>query len=84
MKPIKFRREKTKAVVGEIQDYFCEEPDQDIGSIPAEMLMRFFTERMGAYFYNRSLYDIQELLRARMDSVRDDVFTLDQPTKHLR
>ena len=50
MKPITFSREETKALVGEIQDYFREELDQDIGAIPAELLMQFFSERMGAYF----------------------------------
>lgn len=55
MKPIKFDREETKAIVGEIQDYFRQELDQTIGAIPAEMLMQFFADKMGAYFYNRGL-----------------------------
>lgn len=84
MKPITFSREETKAIVGEIQDYFRDELDQDIGAIPAEMLMRFFVERMGAYFYNRGVYDAQALIRERMDSLTDDIFGLEQPTKHLR
>ena len=40
MKPIKFTKEETKAIVGEIQDYFREELDQQIGSIPAALLTR--------------------------------------------
>jgi len=84
MKPITFSREETKSMVGEIQDYFREELDQDIGAMPAEMLMRFFIDKMGAYFYNRGLYDARDLLIQRMDSLSDDVFTLEQPTKHLR
>ncbi|MCY0152807.1 DUF2164 domain-containing protein [Hoeflea alexandrii] len=46
--------------------------------------MRFFSEKMGAYFYNRGLYDAQDLIGKRMDSLRDDVFQLEQPTRHLR
>ena len=84
MKPIKFDRDETKAIVGEIQDYFRNELDEDIGAIPAEMLMAFFAERMGAYFYNRGVYDAQKLIRERMDSLTDDIFALEQPTKHLR
>ena len=84
MKPITFSREETKALVGEIQDYFREELDQDIGAIPAELLMQFFSERMGAYFYNRGLYDAQALVRKQVDSLSDDIFALEQPTKHLR
>ncbi|MCP8884903.1 DUF2164 domain-containing protein [Devosia sp. XJ19-1] len=84
MKPIKFDREETKAIVGEIQDYFREELDQSIGAIPAEMLMAFFAEKMGAYFYNRGLYDAQALVRKQIDTLSDDIFSLEQPTKHLR
>ena len=84
MKPITFSREETKAMAGEIQDYFREELDQDIGALPAEMLMRFFSEKMGAYFYNRGVYDAQELIAKRMESLSDDVLGLEQPTKHLR
>ena len=84
MKPITFSSEETKALVGEIQDYFRAELDQDIGALPAEMLMRFFAEHMGAYFYNRGLYDAQGLIRERMDSLTDDIFALEQRTRHLR
>jgi uncharacterized protein (DUF2164 family) len=84
MKPIKFDREETKAIVGEIQDYFRTELDQDIGAIPAEMLMMFFADKMGAYYYNRGLYDAQSALKERMDSLHDDLYGLEQKTKHLR
>lgn len=81
MKPITFSREETKAIVGEIQDYFREELDQSIGAIPAEMLMQFFAERMGAYFYNRGLHDAQALVRKKIDDVSDEIFGLEQPTR---
>ncbi|MGJ8571649.1 MAG: DUF2164 domain-containing protein [Hoeflea sp.] len=84
MKPITFSREETKAMAAEIQEYFREELDSDIGALPAEMLMRFFGEKMGAYFYNRGIYDAQELIAKRMDSLTDEVFGLEQPTRHLR
>lgn len=84
MKPIKFSREETKAIVGEIQDYFRLELDQTIGAIPAEMLMLFFADKMGAYYYNRGLYDAQSLIKERVDELTDEIFGLEQPTKHLR
>ena len=84
MKPIKFSKEETKAIVGQIQDYFRDELDQEIGAIPAEMLMGFFADKMGAYFYNRGLYDAQVLIRKQVDSLSDEIFALEQPTKHLR
>ncbi|ODT83459.1 MAG: hypothetical protein ABS76_03600 [Pelagibacterium sp. SCN 64-44] len=84
MKPISFSREETKAIVAEIQDYFREELDQSIGAIPAEMLMAFFAEKMGAYFYNRGLYDAQALVRKKLDDVSDEIFALEQAVRTLR
>ena len=84
MKPITFSREETKAIVGDIQDYFREELDQSIGAIPAEMLMQFFAEKMGAYFYNRGLYDAQALVRKKIDDVSDEIFSLEQVTGSSR
>jgi len=84
MKPITFSREETKAIVGEIQDYFREELDQSIGAIPAEMLMQFFAEKMGAYFYNAGLHDAQALVRKKMDDVSDDIFSLERVTRQAR
>lgn len=84
MKPVTFSPEETKAVVRDIQEYFEEELDQQIGAIPAEMLMKFFTDKMGMYFYNRGLYDAQALVRNRMEVLVDDMFALEQPTRHLR
>ena len=84
MKPITFSKDETKAIIGEIQDYFRNELDSDIGALPAEMLMAFFAERMGGYFYNRGVYDAQAALKTRMDSLHDDLYALEQKTRHLR
>ncbi len=80
MKPIKFDRDETRAIVADIQDYFRDELDQSIGAIPAELLMQFFAEKMGGYFYNAGLHDAQALVRRKIDDVSDEIFALEQPT----
>lgn len=84
MKPISFDKDETKAIVSEIRDYFREELDQDIGVLPAEMLMNFFADKMGAYYYNRGVHDAQAALKQRMDSLHDDLYGLEQRTRQLR
>lgn len=84
MKPIKFDRDETKAIVGEIQDYFRLELEQQIGPMPAEMLMGFFADKMGAYYYNRGVADAQQLIGERLASLSDELYGLEQPTKHRR
>ena len=81
MKPIKFEKEERAEIVSRIQTYFREELDQSIGAIPAEMLMQFFADKMGAYYYNRGLHDAQALVRKKIDDVSDEIFSLEQPTK---
>jgi uncharacterized protein (DUF2164 family) len=84
MKKIEFSREETKAIVGEIQYYFREELDGDIGSIPAELLLQFFAERIGPYFYNRGLHDAQALLAGRVEEFNDGIYGLEQRTNARR
>ena len=38
MKPIKFDRDETKAIVAEIQDYFREELDQSVSTLMRTLL----------------------------------------------
>lgn len=84
MKPIKFSREETKLMVDDIRTYLREELEISISSFPAERLVEFFGEKMGAYFYNRGLYDAEELMRAKVARVGDAIMALEQPTRHVR
>lgn len=84
MKTISFDRDEMKAIVREVQDYFDSELDQPIGALSAEMLVLFFAERIGPYFYNRGLFDAQGLIKEKVDDLTDAVFALEKPTKYLR
>ena len=83
MKKISFSKEEKTAIIGKIQDYFSDELDQEIGQIPAEMLLIFFTEQFGNYFYNKGLNDAHHAFLGKMDDFADIIYTLEQPT-HLR
>jgi uncharacterized protein (DUF2164 family) len=81
MQPIKFDRDEMKVIVAEVQDYFRQELESDIGAIPAELLVQFFAEKIGAHYYNRGLHDAQALVRKKIDDVSDEIFSLE---KHVR
>ncbi|MBJ6988314.1 MULTISPECIES: DUF2164 domain-containing protein [unclassified Devosia] len=84
MKPIKFERDEMKIIVAEVQDYFQNELDSNIGSIPAELLVQFFAEKIGAHYYNRGLHDAQALVRKKIDDVSDEIFSLEKTTRTRR
>jgi uncharacterized protein (DUF2164 family) len=77
-KRIEFSKEEIKAMVGDLRRYFTNELDQDLGQLPAELLLDFFADQMGAHFYNRGLYDAQAAFAAKMDDVSDAIYSLER------
>ena len=80
MEIIKFSSEEKDLIVRKIKLYFSEELKQQIGSFDAEFLLDFFAQEIGAYFYNRGLYDAQALLAAKLEDIQDSIHQLEQAT----
>jgi uncharacterized protein (DUF2164 family) len=78
MKPIKFSREETADIVAKLQDYFREELDCELGNLPGELFLRFLTEEIGGYFYNRGLYDAQAVFTQQVETINDTIYGLEQ------
>ena len=76
--------DEKEIIVGRIQTYFREELNQELGGFDAEFLLDFFAEEMGAYFYNRALYDAQAILERRLEDFGEAVFELEKPTDFSR
>ncbi|AQQ66364.1 hypothetical protein Mag101_00895 [Microbulbifer agarilyticus] len=81
MEKLKFSEEEKRQIVQKVKIYFTEELDQDIGNFDAEFLIDFFAEEIGAYFYNRGLYDAQALFSKKVDELADSVYELERPTE---
>jgi len=84
MPEIKFSRDEKDVIVKKIQMYFKEELDQEIGGFDAQFLLDFFAEQIGAYFYNRGLYDAQAILEQRMEILAEAIYELEKPTEFSR
>ena len=78
MKRIEFTKEETKQLVGLIQTYFTDELDQDIGQLPAELLLDFIGAKIGVHFYNRGLYDAQAVLAAKVEDITEAIYGLER------
>ncbi len=81
---VEFSGDEKEIIVGRIQTYFREELNQELGGFDAEFLLDFFAEEMGAYFYNRALYDAQAILERRLEDFGEAVFELEKPTDFSR
>lgn len=81
---IEFTKDEKAAIVRKIQLYFQEELEQKLGQFDAEFLLDFFAEEIGGYFYNRGLWDAQQVLDERVEAIRDGFYELEKPTDYRR
>ncbi len=77
---IAFSKEEKEINVRKIQLYFKEEVNQEMGSFDVQFLLDFFAEEVGAYFYNRGLYDAWAILERRLESISEAIYELEKPT----
>lgn len=84
MTDITFSKEEKSLLVRKLQLYFSEELKQQIGQFDAEFLLDFISKELGAYYYNRGLYDAQAALNAKLEDVQDAIYQLEQRTEFKR
>ncbi len=79
MEEIHFSKEEKDMMTRKIQLYFREELEQEIGSFDAGFLLDFFAEEMGAFYYNRGVYDAEAVLTEKLADVSDLLLQLEKP-----
>ncbi|MBA6327006.1 DUF2164 domain-containing protein [Colwellia sp. MB02u-6] len=79
MSPIKFTRTEKALLIDKLQGYFTNELDQDLGQFDADFLLDFFTEELGAVYYNRGLYDAQALMAEKIELIAEQIVELELP-----
>jgi len=84
MQQITFSKDEKELIVRRIRLYFSEELRQEIGQFDAEFLLDFISEELGAYYYNRGLYDAQAALTTKLDDIQDAIYQLEQHTEFKR
>lgn len=84
MSEIKFTPQERDTICRKIQLYFQEELEQEIGQFDAGFLLDFFADEIGAWFYNRGLYDAQAILETRLESVAEAIYEIEKPTQYSR
>jgi uncharacterized protein (DUF2164 family) len=80
MTDINFNADEKKLLVAKLQQYFAAELDQTLGQFDAEFLLDFFADNIGAYYYNRGLYDAQALFTSRVEDIGEAIYELEKPT----
>lgn len=84
MSDIEFNKEEKAILARKLQGYFAEELQHKLGQFDAEFLLDFIGSEIGAYYYNRGLYDAQAALAARLEDLQDAIFQLEKHTDFRR
>lgn len=62
------KEEKKKAIKG-IREYFLKERNEEIGELAGELVFDFISEKLGPYFYNKAVIDIQKYMNEKVDDL---------------
>lgn len=62
------KEQKDKAIV-EIQNYFLNERDEEIGSLQGLLLLDFFMESIGSIVYNQGIEDAKAFMEDKLEDI---------------
>ena len=78
MSKIKLTPPIKEKIVYELQSYFENEREEDLGNIGAELLVDFILKEVGPMIYNQALIDVHELMEEKLD----DIYLLELDDKY--
>lgn len=70
--------DELKEAAGLLRRYFAAELDQELGQLPAEMMIDHLTTTIGRQFYNRGLRDAESLLRSKVEDIADALYGMER------
>ncbi|MBC8016368.1 MAG: DUF2164 domain-containing protein [Sporomusaceae bacterium] len=69
MKKFKLEKEVKEHIVLDIQKYFLDERDEEIGNLSAELLLQFMIEKIGPAIYNQGVRDAHSLVSKNLEDL---------------
>ncbi|AQX54969.1 hypothetical protein A2U94_16200 [Bacillus sp. VT 712] len=68
-KSLTISKEKKKVLIEEIQTYFLNERDEEIGELAAGLLLDFFIDKIAVEFYNLGVEDSYRYMSDRLEDL---------------
>jgi len=78
MSKIKLTQPIKEKIIYELQSFFENEREEDLGNIGAELLVDFILKEVGPMIYNQALIDVHELMEEKLD----DIYLLELDDKY--
>ncbi len=73
-RPIELADHARKEAIASIQRYFQQNLPDEIGDLPAGLLLDFFLEEIGPSIYNKAVIDAQQRMQARLNDVDGELY----------
>ncbi|MCW8345586.1 DUF2164 domain-containing protein [Vibrio sp. ZSDZ65] len=74
-----FDSKQRNDIIIQLQQYFSEELEQDLGQFDAEFLLDFLIKKLGPAFYNKGLEDAKAVLERRVLDIGDELYEIEMP-----
>ncbi|MGG1638502.1 DUF2164 domain-containing protein [Paenibacillus sp. FSL K6-3182] len=81
---LKLPKEQKEQLIASIQQYFELERSETLGSIAAEQLLDFMIQAVGPHIYNHAIKDARQTVLERMQTLEDELYSLEKPTAAKR
>lgn len=69
MPKVELSKEQKRLAIKDIRAYFASEREEEIGDLAAELILDFITEKLGPYFYNQAITDIQKYMSEKVEDM---------------
>lgn len=69
MPKVELTKEQKKQAIKDIRAYFASDRDEEIGDLAAELILDFIAEKLGPYFYNQAIIDIQKYMSEKVEDM---------------
>lgn len=66
-------KEERAQIVAKIRQYFQDERDEELGELPAVMLLDFIEKEIGPFFYNRGVREAKSKTLAAFASLTEEL-----------
>ena len=76
---VRLTRDQKLEAVRQLQQYFRDELDEEIGDLPAELLLGFVSDLVSPFAYNQALTDTRHIVADRSAAIDEEIFALERP-----
>ncbi len=81
MSEIKFSTKQRGDIVAELQNYFENELEIELGQFDADFLLDFISKKLGPVFYNQGVRDAQKLIENKVLDISDELYQIEKESE---